>query len=653
MKAAWLTDLHLDSQNFLRCVLQRLLRRRSAAIDGSTPVGQCHYFNGSSKPYVRWWWLKGPFLEADIAEQLDWLRDNGFGGVEIAWLAPSWLGPHQPPPAWLSPEWARLTSLASRLAEERGLGCDFTFGSCWPFGGSRVAPADASQTFSGASWERLEGSWEVYQRCECRVVNHLSKDALARYAKPLCEALAPAVRRNRTAFFCDSLELQTEGLWDARLWPVFKRRFGYRLEPFVQALDSNLDVRYDYRKLIAETLTREFYQAFSEICQDAGALSRVQCHGSPTDLLAAYGAVDIPESEALLFNPQFSRIPASAAALTGKPVVSAETFTCTYGFSHVVDSELRRLWKNEDIGDLRLLADAIVANGVNQIVWHGMPFNPTGGDCEFYAAVHVGPDSGFADMLPEFNRYLARLCGVMQGGKTLSQMAVCLPNEDNWMAGRIPDEERTPGATHRWQMRHVAVPREVEGYHPLWVSASYLAQGVVVDRKLRVNETTFDALYVDCAWLDIEGLIQICRHAKAGLPVVMKRRPVQPGHRPNAKYDKTLAKLMRRPNVVPSIEACGLAPFASASQLPFYWAREAEDAIFVFLAHPAARDIAFPMRHGQSRSAEAQTVPVLFQWKGRVWDVDVGFGAGRSTLLRLGLDGRHAQSDLEFEHSHR
>ena len=30
--------------------------------------------------------------------------------------------------------------------------------------------------------------------------------------------------------------------------------------------------------------------------------------------------------------PHFSRIAASAAALSGKPVVSAETFTCLYGF---------------------------------------------------------------------------------------------------------------------------------------------------------------------------------------------------------------------------------------------------------------------------------------------------------------------------------
>jgi len=49
------------------------------------------YFRGSSKPYVRWWWLAGPFCERDIETQLSWVKQMGFGGVELAWLWPSWL----------------------------------------------------------------------------------------------------------------------------------------------------------------------------------------------------------------------------------------------------------------------------------------------------------------------------------------------------------------------------------------------------------------------------------------------------------------------------------------------------------------------------------------------------------------------------------
>src|SRR5437868_4037351 len=115
-------------------------------------------------------------------------------------------------------------------------------------------------------------------------------------------------------------------------------------------------------------MAREFFEAFAGVCGRAGAFARVQCHGAPADLLGAYAAVDLPESEALLFNPAFSRIPASAAALAGKPVVSCEAFTCVYGFITPGNLEPARSWRRELVADLKLLADALFAQGVNPIV---------------------------------------------------------------------------------------------------------------------------------------------------------------------------------------------------------------------------------------------------------------------------------------------
>lgn len=57
----------------------------------------------------------------------------------------------------------------------------------------------------------------------------------------------------------------------------------------------------------------------------------LQCHGTPTDILDAYSMVDIPETETLLFDPDFALIAASAAAIWKKPVVSSETITCIHG----------------------------------------------------------------------------------------------------------------------------------------------------------------------------------------------------------------------------------------------------------------------------------------------------------------------------------
>ena len=42
----------------------------------------------SSKPITRWWWFASDIKKADIASQLEWLKANGFGGVEVAWIYP-------------------------------------------------------------------------------------------------------------------------------------------------------------------------------------------------------------------------------------------------------------------------------------------------------------------------------------------------------------------------------------------------------------------------------------------------------------------------------------------------------------------------------------------------------------------------------------
>jgi len=41
-------------------------------------------FYATAKPYTRWWWFASEIRKDDVARQLDWLKERGFGGVEIA-----------------------------------------------------------------------------------------------------------------------------------------------------------------------------------------------------------------------------------------------------------------------------------------------------------------------------------------------------------------------------------------------------------------------------------------------------------------------------------------------------------------------------------------------------------------------------------------
>ena len=360
-----------------------------------------HYYV-TAKPYTRWWWFASDIKKEDIARQLDWLKERNFGGVEIAWVYPlnierykrfyTWITDEErrvvePRQKWQSAEWSEIVAFAKEYSAKIGLGMDFTFGSAWPFGDSLVPPEDAAKVYGSPGFKQeVIISWEY--PLMGLVIDHLNKGAFERYAGRMGAALSKAARiGGKSAFFCDSWEVESAKIWTGGFSEAFKERYGYEIEPYMDGLlaPENAGPRYDYMKLVSEYVIGNFYKPFTERSRALGAFSRVQANGSPTDLLTAYAAADVPETEALLYEPDFSRIAASAAALSGKKDVTCETFTCAYGFP-------RDRFKEEQAADLKLIADAVLANGVNRIIWHGTPFNPQNAahDGEFYASVLVG-----------------------------------------------------------------------------------------------------------------------------------------------------------------------------------------------------------------------------------------------------------------------
>jgi hypothetical protein len=626
-----------------------------------------HYpANQSSRPYTRWYWLRGPFRHDDIVYQLNWLEANGFGGVELAWLDPTWhrSADTDTRPEWLSQDWSELIAFTKRYADEIGLGCDFTFGSAWPFGGSHVLPEDAQQTLDGLSTQRLYGSWEPGPR---PVLNHLSERALRRYAEALAPAFSPGLAGSPSALFCPALELDPAGIWSADLGDPFEKRFGYRLEGRAELTRTHPHMRYEYRRMVGGTMQQAFFETFARQCRELGAISRAQCQGAPTDLLAAYASVDVPESEAPLYEPGFSRIAASAAALAGRPLVSAEAFSCIYGVvgpgdlsaSHSMAgrsatltsgqaAQAARYWRREQISDLKIVADALFANGVNQIVWNGMPFNGPGGTQELSTSVHVGPDASFAAGLPAFNEYLETVSGMLRRGRPYTNLAVYLPNEDRLMRDEIPEDRRTPGARFEWEMRDVVVPAETEGYHPIWVSELFLRKADCLDGKITIGGVEFSALYIDCEWLDAAALEEVVRLARDGATIVLKRQPSLPGMRRHPQYAAWLSELERLRTVRSELSAPGLTPLLQGIHLPMYWAREGDGELLIFFAHPLARQVRYPMSYGQSHSEGPLERRLTVSFGGHTRDVTLAFGPNQSILLRMSRDGEFSMLDLGF-----
>ena len=347
----------------------------------------------TSKPYTRYWWFASMIRKDDIKFNLDWLKANGFGGVEIAWVYPlNRFNPldttYTPRQEWLSREWSEIVGYAISYADSIGMGCDLTFGTLWPFGDTYVPFKQATQHYGDPKWRQvIERSWQ-YPKTGY-VIDHLTPENYLPYFTRLRNAFPRPPTKIPQSYFIDSWEVETDHLWSEGFDKDFERRFGYDIKPYMDSIyiSRNSMYLYDYMCLISEKLIN-FYKDFTKNLNEVGIFSRGQVSGAPCDLISGYACMDIPEGESMLFEPEFCSIPASAALLSGKKVVSSESFTCLYGWPH---DYLRQ----EQTADLKLVADALFTNGINHIIWHGKPHNPKDQDTvSFYATTHVGP-SGF------------------------------------------------------------------------------------------------------------------------------------------------------------------------------------------------------------------------------------------------------------------
>ncbi len=598
-----------------------------------------------SRPYTRWWWFAAKFTNHDIRTQLDWLKQNNFGGVEVAFIYPVNRNPRADRFEWLGKEWQEKVVFTKHYCDSIGLGCDYTFGTLWPFGGTFVSDEDRTQKWGEPEFKQpLRLSWTHPDTGN--VLNHMNKEAFERYADVMGKALMPALKGKISGIFCDSWEVETRNIWTSGFGEKFKKEFGYDLHPWMKNIytDSVPGQRYDYMKLVADYVLNQFYIPFNSKCRQLGAFSRAQCAGSPTDLITAYSVMDVPESEAMLYNPSYSQIVASAAALGMKTTVSSETFTCLYGWP------AKHMFK-EQTADLKLVADALFANGVNQIIWHGTPFNPAGIDTiYFYASVHVGKRGSLSQEIPAFNNYLQKVSHWMKQGEPYTNIAVYLPLEDAWTAGEYPPEKQLPWAWGQYELRYEEFPAELDGHQPLWINHHFLKEGMVKDNQLIVNNLKFNLLYIDVNCLDIETLKTILKLAENGLKICLKKDPQQAGYIKNKVFGELLSQLKRLKNVSNqySKESTGL-PLVQGNDVPEFRCRLTVDKAFIFFANPTAKHLTYPIGYGQAfqDTVISKTVTINIFGKSQILKLD--FEPYQSILITVDRTGRIAFEDISFE----
>lgn len=603
------------------------------------------------KPYTRWWWFSSEIDKKDVRDQLIWLKDHEFGGVEIAWVYPMFLKTDTPHPDFLSPEWSEPVVYAKKVADSLGLGCDYTYGTLWPFSDVDLPEGDQTRTYSDSvEVARRPLTWDHPK--EARILNHLDKEAFGRYAQKMDKGLGDAYKGSKSGIFVDSWEVETDYLWTPGFGEAFKNQHGYDIEPYMKDRTlkdkANADVLYDYMKTMSGYVLDEFYIPFAENAKANGGFSRAQCGGAPTDLLTAFTVVDIPETEAILYEPCFSKIAASAATLASKDAVTSETFTCMYGWT-----SLR--YKNghgqsphqgkEQIADLKLVCDALFATGTNQIIWHGFAFNKVGRlDNWFYTTCQVSTrdeDNLSGEELTKFNRYMTTVSDYMRSGRNYSDVAVYIPMEDAWMGGPYPKEvtDKMAWALGEYEMRYIVTPEFLKGRQPLWVNGHFLSSAEYSQEGLRCGDALFQSLYIDVDHMDYSSLKSILRLAGQGLPVCVAKRPVEPGKVKHADYDSLLDQLMALPTVSSEQAVIPGKPLVEGTDIPDFWCREDGGKMYLFFANPMTSTVSYPMEYANAFNDNGSLRKVTINHHGRSDIVDLKFNPMESVLIEATSKG--------------
>lgn len=289
---------------------------------------------------------------------------------------------------------------------------------------------------------------------EGMVMDHYSKEGIKTYLTAFDKALLSNPPGNLRAVFNDSYEVYGAD-WTLDLPGEFKSRRDYDLLNYIHALVGDGDkeivnrVRADYRQTIAELMLEEFTLPWHNWANNQGFLSRNQAHGSPGNLIDLYALADIPEIEIFGYShfdlnaedrlklPVLNdtteflmlKFASSAANLTGKSLVSSESFTWLRDHFNVA------------LSDIKPEVDQLFAAGVNHIFFHGSTYSPKD-ECWpgwlFYASTHFNPSNVWWEDLKVMNEYITTCQHYLQNSNPDNDILLYWPVADIW-AGKFHD----------------------------------------------------------------------------------------------------------------------------------------------------------------------------------------------------------------------
>ncbi len=434
-------------------------------------------------------------------------------------------------------------------------------------GGEKTVPLDATTTkvlTSSVENGRLtyffpEGTWRVIafwavpsgeltnisaSPKPSPVVDHLDpKKVLKLYDYLFGErtGLAPYFGNPMRAVFSDSYEFKANRHYSLDFLSYFKTKRGYDITPFLPAnmqrgynyvafmrpnakpdftfSEQDWRLRYDYDVTVGELLGEHFFKTSKTWAESRNLLFRTQGYGLPMDMMAMAGLTSIPETESMLGPEASVKIMTSGALLYNRPLVTAESVVFANRAYTTTPQKIK------------LAVDKLFAAGVNQVIYHGVPYR--------YTPETLGPESwypfsspflgtvNFSSNLGEgntywkyqkaINEYVSRTQYALRAGKPRADVLIYFPFLDVEGMPDNPEEILTKGYLKAVEGplprtkddTNPAKATWVNGVYPLinqleakgiswaWVNdASIQEAGLEKDGRINIRGNSFQALIV-------------------------------------------------------------------------------------------------------------------------------------------------------------
>ena len=139
--------------------------------------------------------------------------------------------------------------------------------------------------------------------------------------------------------------------------------------------------------------------------------------------------------------------------------------------------------------------------------------------------------------------------------------------------------------------------------------------------------------------MDIEVLENLVKLAESGMKICLKRLPEEAGYLKHPGFTGLRNRLEELSSKNWEDAAPG-KPLVEGDHVPWFHARTKGGQLYLFFAHPLARDFKYPVKYGQADTQETIKRSLRVNWQGQSIPVELVFRPYESLLLKISKSGK-------------